>query len=528
MDIRVIILAGTFALFVVALIIFIVTASRARREARFGTAPEMPEWTGISGSTGPLDTSLEGLDVRVAEDAPSAALLTPLKTGEWMPPESPAPAAELPGASLEERIAEYQPVPDIPEPAFAVERFQEWEVAPGATAPRAESVTPPAEWVRSIPEVVMGQPGAPVDQASVPGMSDEAEDFEQELAALLPTVEFSAIGGPQSAEQSATAPASQPELAPASAQAPVPQPVPVSTPAPAPAPEPVAAPVTAPAPEPVAAPAPEPEPVPVAATAHAPEPEPVVVPVVVPVDVPVVVQPPVTPPAPDMSRAVVEAPPVEPPAAISAFDLPAAATQVAALPDEAIVSPPEVLVTPVAAPAPDLPEAPRLDVVVPQAPAPAPVPVVPAAVPVPSPEPDTEGFWTEAMREQFAQPAPARSDRPAVTVAARPEPQPEPAVIEPIVNAKPRPIVRVHMSAGEEAGAMVTSPPVPSSTPDAPRRLAARSAPDVPEVVMVAPVEMWFGDARIGVKAGTPTYDRFRKYADVLFADLKTSQATRR
>ncbi len=38
---------------------------------------------------------------------------------------------------------------------------------------------------------------------------------------------------------------------------------------------------------------------------------------------------------------------------------------------------------------------------------------------------------------------------------------------------------------------------------------------------MVAPVEMWFGEHRVGVKAGTKTYDQFRKYADVLLGDLK-------
>jgi len=42
-----------------------------------------------------------------------------------------------------------------------------------------------------------------------------------------------------------------------------------------------------------------------------------------------------------------------------------------------------------------------------------------------------------------------------------------------------------------------------------------------PELVMVAPVEMWFGDARVGVKAGTKTYAQFRKYADVLIDGLK-------
>ena len=40
---------------------------------------------------------------------------------------------------------------------------------------------------------------------------------------------------------------------------------------------------------------------------------------------------------------------------------------------------------------------------------------------------------------------------------------------------------------------------------------------------MAAPVEMWFGDARVGVEPGTETYDQFRKYADELFDDLKAA-----
>jgi hypothetical protein len=47
---------------------------------------------------------------------------------------------------------------------------------------------------------------------------------------------------------------------------------------------------------------------------------------------------------------------------------------------------------------------------------------------------------------------------------------------------------------------------------------------EAPELTMVAPVEMWFGDARVGVKAGTKTYSQFRRYADVLLGDLKAKQ----
>jgi hypothetical protein len=42
---------------------------------------------------------------------------------------------------------------------------------------------------------------------------------------------------------------------------------------------------------------------------------------------------------------------------------------------------------------------------------------------------------------------------------------------------------------------------------------------------MVAPVEMWFGDYRVGVKAGSKTHAQFRKYADALLNDLKGERA---
>ena len=40
-------------------------------------------------------------------------------------------------------------------------------------------------------------------------------------------------------------------------------------------------------------------------------------------------------------------------------------------------------------------------------------------------------------------------------------------------------------------------------------------------VAMVAPVEMWFGDYRVGVKAGSKTHAQFRKYADAMLDDLR-------
>ncbi|HSK46536.1 MAG TPA: hypothetical protein VLA05_00855 [Coriobacteriia bacterium] len=48
------------------------------------------------------------------------------------------------------------------------------------------------------------------------------------------------------------------------------------------------------------------------------------------------------------------------------------------------------------------------------------------------------------------------------------------------------------------------------------------------EYAMHTPVEIWFGDARVGVRDGTQTSRHFRKYADRLLADLKAAQEATR
>jgi hypothetical protein len=45
----------------------------------------------------------------------------------------------------------------------------------------------------------------------------------------------------------------------------------------------------------------------------------------------------------------------------------------------------------------------------------------------------------------------------------------------------------------------------------------------VAEFTLAAPVEMWFGEHRVGVKAGSRTYEQFRRFADTLFDDLKAA-----
>lgn len=74
----------------------------------------------------------------------------------------------------------------------------------------------------------------------------------------------------------------------------------------------------------------------------------------------------------------------------------------------------------------------------------------------------------------------------------------------------------------ERPRTLVASVPL-GERPTAPATLI-KSAPDAPELTLVAPVEMWFGDSRVGVKAGSRTYELFQKYASVLFDDLQRAK----
>jgi hypothetical protein len=86
-------------------------------------------------------------------------------------------------------------------------------------------------------------------------------------------------------------------------------------------------------------------------------------------------------------------------------------------------------------------------------------------------------------------------------------------------SARARAVVKVHGIPDTTSGPVTEDRPA-VGTP----LMGSPSRVDVPELVLETPVEMWFGDARVGVKPGSATYERFRKYADVLFADLNESQ----
>jgi hypothetical protein len=139
-------------------------------------------------------------------------------------------------------------------------------------------------------------------------------------------------------------------------------------------------------------------------------------------------------------------------------------------------------------------------------------------------------LWRELLAEQNREGPRAvvarhpREPRPEVRVTTSdPEvavsgPEPRPESVARAVSARPRVRVRVH-SRDEATQQAVRSPVTGVELVMSPHS-SRRDAVD-PYLSMAAPIEMWFGDSRVGVKPGTATFDRFRKYADVLLADVK-------
>lgn len=86
-----------------------------------------------------------------------------------------------------------------------------------------------------------------------------------------------------------------------------------------------------------------------------------------------------------------------------------------------------------------------------------------------------------------------------------------------------RPGAVVHLLSRDE--------PLPSRQADV-RAAALEGRPEsrdaVPEVHLSAPVEMWFGVSRVGVRRGSETHQRFIHYANSLLDDLHASRRTSR
>ena len=428
MDVRLLILAGTFLLLVVSLAVFFWALGRSARDRRMQGSAPMPSEVHF-GASGPVDTDLRGLVLEVSADAPSASLLTPLRTGEWAPPDQPAPADELASASLSERIETFTPFPDIHEPAFAVDTYAAWQVGPEAGPVAA---VPVIESAMSVPE----------PPAAAQWMSDAAEP--QPGAETEPEVE------PEAWASAPSPPATVPGVQ-------------------------IVAAATA-----------------LSATADA-------------ISVPEVR----TDWDEDFEAEIARLLPDGPPAHIASVQ----AEAIAPVSDVAEVT---AQITPMSQPQPEpQPEPQPLPQLEPQ-PEPAPLPQ-----PEPQPETDVPGgfdFWEGQLREQqgiaVATVRDAAAGRPAARVADAVFVPPMAPVTIPAPPPRPaRPVARVHAPDGE-----VTE--YAAATDDRQARPSAAGRDSVPELVMAAPVEMWFGDSRVGVKAGTATYERFRKYADVLLADL--------
>ncbi|MDP2234540.1 MAG: hypothetical protein Q8K89_12950 [Actinomycetota bacterium] len=268
-------------------------------------------------------------------------------------------------------------------------------------------------------------------------------------------------------------------------------------------PVPPAVPEPAPEREPVSAP----EPVAMSGPVLAPEPVAVLEPVAVPVTVPepVVWSMPAPPLASELESRI---PPVEAPSAmplehripeVGPPEPPTASTAEPAAP--LLLSAAEFASAPEPESAPESPPAPEPVLV----PAPA-----QAAAAVLNPEDLDAVLWESMLRTQQTAIEQASVSLPAsAPIAGFADAMvPTPPASEPLGYT------------GVSIEPTLDAPPAPVP----PAALEADPRSDVQEHVLVAPVEMWFGDARVGVKPGTRTYDQFLRYADVLLADLKVAK----
>ena len=503
MDPRLYMLGGTFALLVIALVATIVSAVRASRRKRYtpDTAPATPfEWPALPPAPhANVDHSLEGLELDVPADSPSAALLTPLRTGEWQPPEEPAPAASLPGLALGTRVASYEAglASDLTLAGAQSDPTETPAEAPDAVAVPPGSATASAIGESHVaPEPIPVQAFPSAEHPVLPApmwTTPEWAALLPEVAAVAPETRFVTSPTPPPASVTHPESSTMPQLL--SAWAPESLPESPSEPAPVPVElfESLAAPVVAPESQNLSILAAEPLPT----TQHVSE---------------VVTGP------KSEARAVPEAEPfvwIAPETAES----PAVSTPTPEpVPDdsfwESVFREQADLPGVIETPGPELPPepAPEPAPVTPvPAPAPAPVPVpAPAPAPVPAPTP-------------VPAPAPAPVPVPAPAPAPVPAPTPVPSHAQ---SSRPKTVVRSIDAATRPARAVtrVNEPLAPSVTP--PRERVTTAV--LEEIVLAAPVEMWFGESRVGVKAGTKTYAQFRKYADVLFGDLKAAKGHNR
>jgi len=539
-DPRLAILAAALAFLLLAIVGLIVTAVRSgRRQEGIAPLQTVGEWPALPPAPQRVvDTSLDGLEVDLAPESLSAVLLTPLRTGDWQPPGSPAPAERLAEVSLASRISRIAPVA-VAETNVMPQRVVETSPAPIVAEPdvvpehveeSGPAPTPPAAHRAPLhatsPVVAIDAAPTPPTQAPAAATTDvAAAGPAMPLAARVPQVEVPGADAAAAVSPVFAPQVEPPALVPTPVVAPLPAPVTPASLAPgdgfdwlsapydvAPLRDEAVPAALAPIPTPVAAPASEidstvPDVV-AAATRVSPSlPTP-------PVPAPAFAAPTVPVPAPTPEPAVAYEPAAAPlptptpPSAPAPEAAPAPAPAAAAAPTPAppaVPAPAAIAAPALASPRPVAPEV---------VPSPVAFPVIQPAATIPVPEP--AAALAPAPTATAAVPQPAR---PAAVVhaavGAQEPPQTIPGSGPPA--ARPKAHVRTELLADTDHARVIPQPPVPPD--DAATSLGLRS--QAPDYKMAAPVEMWFGQSRIGVKAGTKTYAQFRRYADVLLADLK-------
>ncbi len=223
------ILAGSFVLVVLSLIVLLVVMTRARREFPFGEPHQaaQAEWPMLGPAPREV-VAAHGADRTFAEPTSGMAVILnqPLRTGSWRPDQG--------SASLIDATTDY------------------WDGLIDDPALLVRSSLPAREHVSSGPPADVRAPESQVD-------TDGAQPLSVTLAPAVPVRDAAVVessDGPPAEDWLDTL------VAELDAPVPVPEPAPVSQPAPAP--EPVPVPQPAPVPEPVVpAPVPEPQPAPV-------------------------------------------------------------------------------------------------------------------------------------------------------------------------------------------------------------------------------------------------------------------------
>ena len=446
MDVRLLILGAAALLLLVALAWTLVAVSRARRPAPPAPTPEeLDEAHKALARATKIDTSLEGLDIAVPADDPSAVLLEPLTAGDWHPPAEPAPVARLNEVSLAGRMAAQASRPATP-----------------TTPPSSPAVSASAQPQPGV--VVRPALAEPKDAARPEARAAAAAPRLERLVPVVRSVESGAASATQSAPTTAPAPVVVPVAAPEPVVESLAAPVPVVTPKLGPAAQP------APGVEPPAAPAAQPAATsePVSTPASGPEPAELLGSVI---------------PASILSPQTALVPPPPPPQATSEPPLPSRRVSAPATPEPVApllvpLAPP--VAPPAVAPLPIAPQIPAASPPVAMGPAAAPLPPRPVASTVP--------------------------ERPAVQRPLEPPPATH--------AERPKAVVRPGALGG-------LSKPAPTGIEPARLHEEGVAAPSAPEFVLSAPVEMWFGESRVGVRRGTRTWEQFRRYADILLGDLQ-------